>query len=51
MDDKKKAGRPYILFFAGICALFIGLLIYVYNGTRKAHPVALDEHGQVVAHH
>jgi len=49
MDDKRKAGRPYLIFFASVCVLFIGLLIFVYRVTCKVNPVMLDEHGKTVA--
>ena len=36
-----------IPFLAAVCALFIGILIYAYVETKKAHPQMLDEHGHL----
>ena len=47
MDDKTKAGRPYLVFFGLICILFIGILGYAYRLTKRANPVMLDETGKV----
>ena len=51
MDDKKKTGRFYLLFFGFVCVLFIGILLYTYHLTRQATIVMLDEHGHPVASH
>jgi len=48
MVDAKKGGRPYLIFFGMICLVFIGLLLFVYNTTRKSPPVMLDTQGRVV---
>ena len=49
MDDKKKTGRFYLTFFGMVCALFIGLLGYVYSRVSHVKIQMLDEHGKVVA--
>ncbi len=48
MDDKKKIGRRYVMFFGLVCVLFIGILLFAYRLTRRANPVMLDEHGKTV---
>lgn len=44
------ASRKDSLFFPTflglVMLLFIGILIYVYNGAKQAAPVMLDERGQ-----
>jgi hypothetical protein len=47
MNDNRRAGRPYLWFFAAVCVLFIGILAVTYRLARRAHPVMLDEHGKV----
>lgn len=37
-----------IPFLALVSAIFIGILIYAYVETRKAHPRMLDEQGHVM---
>ena len=44
---KKPAFLTYFLGF--VFVLFIGILIFCYVVTRRAHPVFLDEHGKPVA--
>jgi hypothetical protein len=46
MSNPKKSGAFYQIFFGLIFLLFIGLLLYVWHGTRQANPVILDEKGQ-----
>jgi CHASE3 domain sensor protein len=47
MDDNRKVGRRYLIFFGVICVVFIGILGMAYRLTRRANPVMLDEHGKV----
>lgn len=49
MIDKKRTGRFYVTFFGLVCALFIGLLGFVYNRVSHARIEMLDEHGRTVA--
>ena len=51
MEDKKKVGRRYLMFFGCVCVLFIGILVFAYRLTRRATIVMLDEHGKVVETH
>ena len=51
MDNRKKGGGPYLIFFGLICALFIGILGFASRLTRQANPIMLDEHGKVVSGH
>ncbi len=46
MDEKRKTGRFYLTFFGLVCALFIGLMGYVYNRVSHVHIEMLDEHGK-----
>lgn len=46
MQAKKSSGYfPY--FLGGIMLLFIGIMVFVYHGSKQANPVILDEKGQV----
>ncbi len=35
------------VFLGFVMLLFIGILIYAYNGAKQANPVMLDEKGQI----
>lgn len=48
MTSEPKARSPYPLFLLGVGLLFVGILIYVYLGARKANPELLNEKGQRV---
>lgn len=48
MDEKKRTGRFYLTFFGLVCALFIGLMGYVYSRVSGVRVEMLDEHGKVV---
>lgn len=46
MTTKRKPGYfPY--FLGGVMLLFIGIMLYVYQGAKQANPVILDEKGRV----
>ena len=46
MNPTPKHSTAYPLFFLGIGLLFIGIMVYVYLGSRKANPELLNEKGQ-----
>jgi len=48
MNDRPKGGSAFPLFFLAIGLLFVGILVYVYLGARKANPELLDEKGRRV---
>lgn len=35
-------------FLVCVSVIFIGILIFAYLATRRAHPIYLDEHGKPV---
>lgn len=49
MEDKRKAGRPYLFLFGAIFVLFIGILVVTWRISRHTTVVMLDEQGKVVA--
>lgn len=49
MTPPRKGGGPYLLLFALIGLLFVGILAVVYRITQKANPIMLDDHGRVQA--
>ncbi|MBL0209355.1 MAG: hypothetical protein IPQ13_00335 [Holophagaceae bacterium] len=46
MTTKKQGAALFPLLFGLISLLFIGIMIYVYRGSRQADPVMLDEQGR-----
>ena len=48
MTPDPKARSMYPLFFLGVGLLFIGILVFVYLGSRRANPEMLNEKGQQV---
>lgn len=46
MRINRKGVAFFPIFFGAIMMLFLGILIYVYRGSRAANPVILDERGQ-----
>ena len=45
----KKQSPAFVLYLlCMVVALFLGILLYVWVETRRAHPVMLDEKGRVV---
>lgn len=45
MTETKKPRSYFPYFLGGICVLFIGIMLFVYQGAKKANPVMLNEHG------
>jgi len=45
MKSKKASAFPY--FLGLVFALFIGILVFVWQGSKAANPVILDEKGNV----
>jgi hypothetical protein len=45
-NTARKKGSPFFYFLMAVMALFIGILIFCYIVTKRAHPVFLDEHGR-----
>ena len=41
----QKPGTPLAYFLIFISGLFIGILVFCYVVTKRAHPIFLDEHG------
>ncbi len=46
MTPKPRHSSTYPLFFLGVGLLFVGILVFAYLATRRAHPVMLDEQGR-----
>lgn len=46
MHDASKPRTFFPWFLGGVMLLFIGIMIYVYQGAKEANPVMLDEHGR-----
>ena len=44
---RRKQTSPLMYFLIFASCLFIGILIFVYMGTKKTHPLYTDEHGNV----
>ena len=45
----KTQRTAFLVYFLGfVMVLFIGILVYVWMETKKAHPVMLDEKGRVL---
>jgi hypothetical protein len=44
---RRKQTSPLMYFLIFAAGLFIGILIFVYMVTKKAHPLYTDEHGNV----
>lgn len=49
MTRRRPGGGPYLLLFAAIGLIFIGILVTVYKISQKANPVMLDDRGRVQA--
>lgn len=49
MTPKPKGAAAFPLFFLAVGLLFVGILVYVYLGARKANPQLLDEKGRPAA--
>ena len=45
----RKQGSPLLYFLIFVFVLFIGILIFCYEVTRRANPVVLDVQGKPVA--
>ncbi len=46
MTSEPKTRSPFPLFFLGVGLLFVGIMVYVYLGSRKANPEMLNEKGE-----
>jgi hypothetical protein len=49
LHNRKRHPAPLVYFLAFVFVLFIGILIFCYAVTRRAHPIFLDSHGKPVA--
>jgi len=46
MTDHKRGGGFYLTVFGLIGLLFIGIMVVVFQISRKANPVMLDDQGR-----
>lgn len=46
MHASKRGGRFFLVMFGLIGLLFIGIMAVVYQVSRKANPVMLDDQGR-----
>lgn len=46
MSAARKNHTYFPWFLGGVMLLFIGIMIYVYQGANEANPIMLDEHGR-----
>ncbi|MBI4912060.1 MAG: hypothetical protein HY823_04925 [Acidobacteria bacterium] len=51
MTEKPRGGMVFQLFFLAVGLLFVGILVFVYLGARKANPELLDEKGRRIQAH
>ena len=47
MTANRRGSTFFPVFFGLISALFLGILLFVYHKVDQAHPVMLDEKGQI----
>ncbi|MBK9168019.1 MAG: hypothetical protein IPM24_11205 [Bryobacterales bacterium] len=45
MSEAKSGPVFFPWFLGGVMLLFLGIMVYVYHGSKEANPVMLDEHG------
>ena len=43
-----KQGSPLLYLLVFVSAIFIGILIFAYVVTKRAHPIYLDQNGRPV---